>query len=163
MPNVSQINQFRRLVGDFKANKVTDNEIVTYLNDAVWEVTSHNYATPIGVFDSIAVTYQNELIWKAAINYWWNEVAILQAKLTTTVGQASQNVSELWTRALSMIQVLQAQYDEIQQLGITIIEGNSSRFSKQSLRRIGGVEEEDTPIPAPFSGLNPYSGNWGIG
>ena len=163
MPNSSEINQFRRLVGDWSVNKITEEDIVAYLNDATWELTSHNYSTPVGIFDYMNVAYHNEIVWKAAINYWWNQVAELQRKLSTAVGQASQDVSQKWTRALQMVQALEERYAEIQQLGITVIEGNSSRFSKQSLRRIGGVEEEDTPIPAPFSGLNPYNSNWGIG
>jgi hypothetical protein len=75
------------------------------------------------------------------------------------MGAASQNVSEKWQRALQMVTALEERYDDIQELGDTIIEGNYSRFSKQTLRRIGGVSEEETPIPAPFSGLGPF---WSI-
>jgi predicted phosphohydrolase len=156
LPNSSELNQYRRLVGDIGINAISADDIVIGLNDATWELTSHNYSTPIGAFDAMPVIYHNEIVWKAAINYWWNQVAYLQAKLSTTVGSASQNVSDKWTRALQMVTALEARYDEIQELGETILEGNFSRFSKQTLRRIGGVEEEQTPIPAPFSGISNF-------
>lgn len=162
MPNQSELNQYRRLVGDYRANKISDNDVVIALNDACWELTSHNYATPVGVFDSLYTVYHNEVIYKAAINFWWERVSVLQDQLSTTVGGASQQVSDKWTRALQMVAELETRYDAIQQLNVTIIEGNFSRFSKQSLRRIGGVSEEDTPIPAPFGGLSPYSGYQGL-
>ena len=158
MPNSNEINQFRRLIGDYNRNEYSDNDCFSSLNDATWELTSHNFSTPIGSFDMMDVSFHNEIIWKAAINWWWDRVAYLQKRMSTTVGAASQDASQLFDRAMKMIEKLQAKYDEIQQLGITFNVGNSSYFSKQSLRRIGGIEEENTPTPEPFSGLNPYQG-----
>lgn len=158
MPNSSEIAQYRRLIGDYGVNAVPDTDCINAMNDATWELTSHNFSTPLGSIDFLDVSFHNEIIWKAAINFWWNRVAQLQAKLSTTVGGASQNVSEQWQRALQMVQELETRYAEIQQLGITFNIGNASRFSKQSLRRIGGIREENTPTPAPFSGLDPFQG-----
>lgn len=158
MPNQNEANQYRRLIGDFEVGNFSDLDVITALNDATWELTSHNYSTPINQFDFMDVSFHNEIIWKAAINFWWSQVAMLQARLATTVGTASQDVTEKWHRSLQMVQECEQRYAEIQQLGITFNIGNSSRFSKQSLRRIGGVEEENTPTPAPFSGLQPFQG-----
>lgn len=147
MPTTSEYNQFRRLVGDYGANTLTTNEINSWLNDAVFELTadfqtSAGASAPISEFDTLVQEYHPEVIYKAAINYWWSKAAELSGHLSTTVGTASQQSSDKWTRAMQMIQTLEAKYQEIQSLGIDITIGNLSYFSKQSLTRRGGQSEE---------------------
>lgn len=158
MPLPSELNQLRRLIGDNSINNTTDQALIGLLNDTTLELTGHNFPTPLYAFDSLIMQYHNEVIIKAAINWWWDYLSKLQARVSTTVGAASQNLDALWQRALQMIQQLEERYEQVAQLYITIVEGNSSRWSKQTLRRIGGTEEENTPIPAPFSGLQPFQG-----
>lgn len=144
MPSTSEYNQFRRLVGDFTAQSLSTNYITALLNDTTYELTG-DFATPITSFDTLLTQYHNEVIYKAAINYWWNDLSELQEKHSMTLGGgATQNVGEKWDRAWQMIQSLQATYDQIQMLQVDITIGNFSRYSKQTLRRIGGIREEDT-------------------
>lgn len=144
MPTAAEFNQFRRLIGDNYATPlISDVEVTSYFNDAVWELTG-DFATPLADFDTLITQYHNEVIYKAAINWWWNDLAVLQDRHSITVGQQSQNVSEKWDRAMKMIEALQVQYDIVQQLRVDITIGNYSRYSKQTLRRIGGIREEDT-------------------
>lgn len=143
MPTQAELNQFRRLIGDFETEVLTDSDIESVLNDAVSELTG-NLATPTVDFDLLLAQYHNEVIYKGALNWWWNQLSELQNKHSISVGQASQNVSEKWDRAWQMIQSLQATFDQIQTLWVDIVEGNYSRYSKQTLRRIGGIREEDT-------------------
>lgn len=143
MPSTAELNQFRRLIGDFEAEALSDNDISDLLDDTVAELTG-NFATPLIDFDTLLTQYHNEVIYKAALNWWWNNLSELQNKHSISVGQASQNVGEKWDRAWQMIQSLQATFDQIQQLWVDVTEGNFSRYSKQTLRRIGGIREEDT-------------------
>lgn len=143
MPTASEYNQFRRLVGDFQAQAIADSSIATILNDTVAELTG-DFATPVVTFDTLVNQYHNEVIYKAAINYWWNKLGELQEKHSIAVGTAQSNVDSKWDRAWQMIQSLQQRYDEIQTLWTDITMGNYSRYSKQTLRRIGGIREEDT-------------------
>lgn len=143
MPNSSEFNQFRRLIGDMTTKAVSEEDITIALNDATLELT-RDFATPLTSFDGMVGQYHPEIIYKAAINWWWDKLGQLQDKHSTSIGQASQSVSEKWDRAYQMIQWLETQYDEIQSLKVDITIGNYSRFSKLSLRRIGGIREEDT-------------------
>lgn len=143
MATDQEYNQFRRLIGDFDNQLLTTGEIDSWLNDAVMELTG-DFSTPVVVFTTLVTMYHNEAIYKAAINWWWNELSKLQDRHSITVGQASQNVSEKWQRVMQMITSLQTYYDDIQQLKQDITIGNFSRYSKQTLRRIGGIEEENT-------------------
>lgn len=142
MPTTQEYNQFRRLIGDAKKQDVSTSEIDSYLNDAVLELTG-DFATPITSFDTLVQQYHNEAIYKGAINWWWNLLSELQDKHSINVGGSAQTVSEKWDRAFQMIKELQAYYDEIQALKVDIMQGNLSRYSKQTLRRIGGEREED--------------------
>lgn len=141
MSNQSEKNQFRRLVGDYAKNEVTDNEIESYLDDATEEATS-DFGMPVTDFDVLVKQYHPEVVYAAAINWWWDTAAKLQDRHSQTVGQASQGASEKWDRAIKMIELLRAQLDVIQLLEVDIIMGNNSRFSKDTLTRVGGVEEE---------------------
>lgn len=147
MATTQEYNQFRRLIGAGSATPtvvITTTEIDSYLNDTVLELTGSVFATPLNDFDTLVEQYHREVIYKAAINWWWNELAELQSKHSIQVGVTSQNVGEKWDRAWQMIQSLQATYDQIQALWQQVTIGNFSRYSKQTLRRIGGVEEENT-------------------
>ena len=144
MPSQAEYNQFRRLVGDF-ATPVLSNQMITQsLNDACVELTS-DFATPVLTFDGLATMYHPEIVYKAAINSWWNKLSdYADNKHSVSIGSAVQNVGEKWERGWQMIQSLQVTYDQIQTLRLDITIGNYTRFSKQTLRRIGGVREEDT-------------------
>lgn len=144
MPSEAEFNQFRRLIGDYEAQALPDSEVEQILNDTCWELTS-DFATPVTSFDALTDQYHTEIVYKAAINWWWNRLSdYADNKHSVTIGSASQNVGEKWDRGWQMIQNLQNTYDQIQSLRIDIYIGNYSRFSKQTLRRIGGVREEDT-------------------
>ena len=144
MPSQAEYNQFRRLVGDYEAEALSDEEVTQNLNDACVELTS-DFATPVLTFDGLVTEYHPELVYKAAINWWWNKLSdYADNKHSVSIGSASQNVGEKWERGWQMIQNLQSTYDQIQTLRIDITIGNYSRFSKQTLRRVGGVREEDT-------------------
>lgn len=143
MPTTSEYNQFRRLIGDFGEDAVLDAEIKSYLDDAVRELTA-DFTSPVTDFDVLVQQYHPEVIYKGAINWWWDKAAKLADKHSTTVGQASQNVSEKWDRAMEMIRRLEEAYMNIQLLQTDISIGNISRFSKTTLTRIGGVSEEKT-------------------
>lgn len=137
----SERNLFRRLIGDYGKNAVSDTEIETYLDDTCYELTA-DFATPVTDFDTLVVQYHPEVVYKAAINWWWQYATSAGEKHSMSMGQATQNVGEIWNRAMTTIEKLEAHYKLIQLLGIDIIIGNFSRFSKQTLTRIGGVEEE---------------------
>lgn len=142
MATASELNQFRRLIGDYGRDSVDDSDIETYLDDAVRELTA-DFTTPVADFDSLYIQYKPEVIVYAAINYWWNIAAKLVDHHSQTTGQSSHNASEKWDRAMEMIRTLREQYATIQQLGTDITQGNLSRFSKATLSRWGGVREED--------------------
>jgi hypothetical protein len=142
MPSVAEINQFRRLVGDSDTGLISEIEITALLNDTVNELTG-DFATPLSNFDLLVNQYHNEVIYKAAINWWWNRLAELTEKHSMSIGSSAQNVGEKWDRCQMMINMLQGTYDQIQMLQVDITVGNYSRYSKQTLRRIGGVREED--------------------
>lgn len=152
MPTQSEINQFKRLIGDFNnaTPLMSTPAITTLLNDTVLELTGPQFATPIYAFDSLFQQYHVEVIYKAALNYMWNRLGELQEKHSISMGSAAQNVGEKWDRLMQMIQWLQAEYDKIEQLQIVISTGNYSRWSKQTLRRIGGTSEENTKPTNPF-------------
>lgn len=149
MATALERNQFRRLIGDFKTTLVSDANIDALFNDTVLELTG-DFATPLVDFNTLLAQYHNEVIYKAALNFMWNRLGELQEKHSISVGAATQNVGEKWDRLWQMIQWLQTQYDEIQQLRIDITIGNYSRYSKQTLRRIGGTSEENTKPTNPF-------------
>lgn len=142
MPTDREVNQFRRMVGDYNTQSLATPVIFSYLNDATNELTG-GFATPLYSLDDIDYEHHNEVIHMAALNWWWNRLAELEDRHSINVGSAAQNVSEKWDRAMQMITNLQQDYDEIQQLRTVIKEGNLSRWSKQTLRRVGGVSEED--------------------
>lgn len=170
MPTPQEINQFRRLTGDFGINAIAEQDIAICLNDATFEVTAdfvkittrapvlsspefNQFESftdvkpqPIRTFDELYIQFHPEVIYKAAINYWWNQAAQLAGRLTTTVGQASQQVSDLYARAMNMIAALEVHYQSIQQLGLDIEMGNISYFNKRYLERTGGEREEDSLI-----------------
>lgn len=143
MPLQSEYSRFRRYVGDFNVNLIEDDFIEELLDDTTFELTG-NFATPITTFDALHGQYHDEVILKSAINWWWNRLAELQEKHSQSIGSATQEVGEKWDRAFQMIKDLNEQLDAIQQLQIDITIGNFSRYSKQTLRRIGGISEEDT-------------------
>lgn len=142
MATTSEINQFRRLIGDFGDEAVDDSELDSYLDDAVRELTA-DFATPVVEFDNLVTQYKPEAIYKAAINWWWDRAAKLADKHSVSVGQSAQNVGEKWERAMEMIRLLEEHFAAIQTLGTDITFGNISRFSKATLTRIGGLREED--------------------
>lgn len=163
MPSSQELNQFRRLIGDFNTHVVPDTVIVTYLNDATFEVTADFVAettsapsfdsaqgqafttvrpAPVNTFDELYIQFHPEVVVKAAINWWWQKASEYADRLTTTVGQASQQVSDKWTRAMTMIEMLEVRYERVQQLGINIQIGNFSYFDKRYLNRVGGIREE---------------------
>lgn len=144
MPSSSEYNQLRRLIGDYNTNTVTTTEMDKLLNEACLELTG-DFATPIVVFDTLVNQYRFEIILRAAINFWWNKLGdYADHKHSMTAGSMTANVSEKWDRIWQMIQNLEQQYSEIQLLRIDITIGNYSRYSKQTLRRIGGIREENT-------------------
>lgn len=150
MSNLAERNQFRRYVGDFPDASVTDETIEAYFDDATYEVTtdfvdSTNAPAPVNDFDVLVVEYHPEVVVKAAINFLWNKAAKFAERHSTSIGGAAQNVSETFDRLMSMIERLETKYAEISYLGTDISMGNLSRFSKGSLRRVGGVREE-TPL-----------------
>lgn len=147
MSTAAEKNQFRRLVGDYPKGDVDDPTIESYLNDAVTELTADftdaaGTSAPVTVFDSLVKEYHPEIILWAAINWWWNRLAILADRHSQQVGDASQKMSEKWDRALAMIKELEARYALVQSLGTDISIGNFSRFSKTTLTRLGGQREE---------------------
>lgn len=168
MPTEQEKNTFRRLIGDYTAKAVSDQEILNYLNDATFEVTTDFVAittttpvlsspvfnqfehftevkpVPVKVFDELYIQFHPEVIYKAAINFWWSKASELAGRLTSTVGQASQNVSELYQNAMAMIASLEEHYKGIQQLGLDITVGNFSYFNKRTMERVGGQREEDS-------------------
>lgn len=148
MSTVAEKNQFRRLVGDYPAGSVDDATVESYLNDAVAELTADftdasGVSAPVTVFDALVKEYHPEVILWGAINWWWNRLAILADRHSQTVGDAAQSISEKWDRALAMIKELEVRYNTISALGTDISVGNFSRFSKQSLLRLGGNREEE--------------------
>lgn len=141
------INLFRRLIGDFGVGNVSDEEAVSFLDDTASELTHYNtniYSTPVATLDALGEEYKRETIYKAAINWWWDYAAKLSDHHSMSLGSATQNVSEKWDRAMQMISQLEIQYQQICRLEVDITHGNLSRWSKQTLRRIGGVDEENT-------------------
>lgn len=148
MSTTSEKNQFRRLIGDFGRNNVIDSEIEGYLDDATREstedfVNSSRVSAPVTDFDALVPIYHTEVIYLAAINWWWDFAAKESRKHSQTMGASAQNVSETYDRALQMIDRLRTEYTRIQSLGTDINMGNLSRFSKQTLTRLGGQSEED--------------------
>lgn len=167
MPTKQEFNLFRRLVGDYGHNAITDQVIQTYLDDATYEVTtdfvtestqapaldSNQFSSfttvtpaPLTRFDELFVQFHPEVIYKAAINWWWNRASELSGRLSQTVGQATQNVTDLYTNAMQMIANLEVRYEKIQQLGLDIEMGNISIFNKRHLQRQGGQREESALI-----------------
>lgn len=142
MPTVSEKNLFRRLVGDFGKDEVSDSEIDGYLDDATYELTA-DFTVPVLDFDTLKAQYHPEVIYKGAISWWWNRMASLADKHSMSSGAQTQSAGEKWDRAFQIIQRLEEKYDQIQMLGTDITFGNISRFSKSTLTRIGGVREED--------------------
>lgn len=142
MSTQGERSQFRRLIGDYAVNVVPDTELEYYLDDATAEGSSQAFDTPITDYDLLPSRYSVETIYLAAINWWWDAAAKLSSRHSQTVGQAQQGASEKWDRAMEMISRLQARYDEISELKNSIYMGNNSRFSKSTLTRIGGQEEE---------------------
>lgn len=148
MPAQSERNQFRRLIGDYGKDTVTDIEVKLYFDDAVREATEDfvnaaNISSPVTDFDVLVPQYHSEIIYLAAINYLWDKAGKLSIKHSQTMGQASQDVGETFDRVMRMIDALRARYETIQSLGTDITMGNLSRFSKTSLTRLGGVREEN--------------------
>lgn len=148
MPSVNETNQFRRLIGDYGTNAVNDIEIDSYLDAACNELTMdftdiNAISAPVTDFDNIVPQYKPEVILYAAINYWWNRASVFADRLSTTVGQASQNAEVKWEHAIKMIEMLEKRYEEIQALRTDITIGNFSRFSKKTLQRYGGRFEEE--------------------
>lgn len=146
MPTISDINLFRRLVGDFNDRLILDADITQYLNDAAREVSAQEEAILLtNSFDLIPDMYKPEVIYQAAINWWWNRAAKLSDKHSQTVGQSSQNVGEKFDRAMQMIDALQTKLTELRNstANHTVYFGHNSRFSRSTLTRIGGKREED--------------------
>lgn len=143
MPTQSELNQFRRLTGDYGKDNMSDTECGIWLDDATDELTD-DFATPLYSFDYIAPNYHTEIIYKAALNYWWLQLASLQDKHTQTIGTSSANISEKWQRAMDMTTSMNTQWEAHRTMGFDVHVDNYSRFSKQTLRRIGGIREEDT-------------------
>lgn len=147
MPSVSERNQFLRYIGKYGTTEVAESEIDAYLDDTTRELTAdfvntNNLSAPVVDFDVLAPQYHPEVIVKAAINWWWQKAAKLSDHHSQSVGQASQQASEKWDRAMEMIRRLEEVYDRIQQLGTDITIGHISRFSKVTLQRHGGQREE---------------------
>lgn len=149
MPTTAEKNQFRRLIGDYGKNGVSDPEITSYLNDATYELTADftnesGASAPVTVFDNLSTQYHPEVIYWGAINYLWNKLGKLSDRHSQSVGATSQNASEKWDRTYQLIQWLNSQYDRIQALGADITMGNLSRYSKTALTRFGGMPEESS-------------------
>lgn len=147
MATGSEYSQFRRLVGDYAQNTISDLFIDGYLDDAVRELTSDfvdvdGNPAPVTVFSNLVSQYKPEVIYFAAIQWWWNFAADQSEKSIHTVGSASEDMSQRWERAMEMIKQLREQYDRIQILGTDITIGNLSRFSKITMTRLGGQSEE---------------------
>lgn len=143
MPIPSEYNTFRRLIGDFEVDEIDDTTLESYLDDAAYEASSSEGSfTTVTEFDLLPGRYKREVIILAAINFWWQRASVYAQKLSTTTGQAAQNVSEKWERAMSMIEKLQAMYTERSVLGSEPSMGNLSRFDRGTLTRVGGKSEE---------------------
>lgn len=148
MPSVNEKNQFRRLIGDYGEDAVGDAEIDSYLDGAVNELTmdftdTNAISAPVTDFDTLVPQYRPEVILYAAINYWWNKASVFADRLSTSIGQASQNAEVKWEHAVKMIEMLEKRYADIQALGTDVSIGNFSRFSKKTLMRYGGRSEEE--------------------
>lgn len=142
MPTTSELNQFRRLVGDYGKDLVDDSTIEEYLDDATREVTS-DFITPVLEFDTLVFQFHPEVIILAAKNYWWNVASKLVNHHSQQTGATSHQASEKWERAMEMIARLETMYSDVQSLGTDLAVGNLSRFSKTTLTRWGGRSEED--------------------
>ena len=143
------LNLFSRLTGQYglATPTISSTNATSYLNDAAAELTSYNtnlFATPVYSLDTTPREYQREIIYKAALNWWWDYTAKLSDHHSMSIGGAAQNVSEKWQRAIQMIGTLETEYSKMSRLETDFTIGNVSRFSKQTLRRIGGIEEENT-------------------
>lgn len=146
MPTDQDYSMFRRYVGDFDNETIDEAVIDSYLDDATAEATAPHVSadTPIVTsYDSLNQKYAPEVVLLAAINWWWNKAANYADKLTTTVGQASEQATDRWNHAMQMIQSLQDLYSTIEILGRDPDVGNLSHWNRNTLSRVGGVSEED--------------------
>lgn len=143
MPAQNERNLFRRLIGDFGVNNVADADVDAALADATYELTSMSGAVPTTwTFDTISTQYHPEIVYKAAINWWWQYATSEGEKFSVSMGAASSNQGERFQKAMSIIEGLQAHYDQIKFLGVEMTNGDYSRFSKKTLSRLGGQPEE---------------------
>lgn len=147
MSTTAEKNTFRRLIGDYGKDSISEDTLESYLDDATLELTSDftdsaGVITPVSDFDALVKQYHPEIILYAAINWWWNRASALADKHSQSVGDAEHKLSEKWERAIAMIKELEQRYAATQQLGTDITVGNFSRFSKKTLTRLGGRSEE---------------------
>lgn len=143
MPTLSEKNQFRRYIGNYDQTPVSDAFIDAYLDDAARELSSSEGSMVTVIdFDVLNSTYKPEVIILAAINYWWNKAAEYLTKVNMTVGQASVEPGVRYDRAMQMIERLQELHSKVAVLGSEISVNHISRFSKQTLTRLGGQREE---------------------
>jgi len=146
VPTDADYTAFRKYVGDIATEAIDEDVIDQYLDDATIEATAPHVSTAFALvtsYDNLPAKYSPEVILLAAINWWTNKLAVYSDKLSTTVGQASENASDRWTHALQMIEFLQDLYDNTKILGSIPDMGNLSHWDRNTLSRVGGQSEEE--------------------
>ena len=105
---------FLEKTGQFDLDNPWDDTRITGHLDTYAYIASNKYSTPWADFDSVPDAYQYAVTIFAAINYWWAKAGEYASKFDVQVGgNTQQKSSQLFDRALRMIEVLQTELEDL--------------------------------------------------
>jgi hypothetical protein len=97
---------FLQKTGQFdKTDPWDDTKIEGFLDNTSY-IVSRDYSTPWADFDSVPDVYQYPVTVYAAREYWWFKAGEFASKFDTTMGTNTQKSTQLFYRALEMIDYL---------------------------------------------------------
>jgi hypothetical protein len=104
---------FLQKTGQFdKTDPWDDTKIEGFLDNTSY-IVSRDYSTPWADFDSVPDVYQYPVTVYAAREYWWFKAGEFASKFDTTMGTNTQKSTQLFYRALEMIDYLTKELETI--------------------------------------------------
>lgn len=104
---------FLQKTGQFElTNPWDDTKIEGFLDNTAF-IISREYATPWADFDSVPDEFQYPVTVYAAREYWWFKAGEYASKFDMQVGQGNQKSTQLFYRALEMIDYLSKELESI--------------------------------------------------
>jgi len=104
---------FLQKTGQFElTNPWDDTKIEGFLDNTAF-IISRDYTTPWADFDSVPDEFQYPVTVYAAREYWWFKAGEYASKFDMQVGQGNQKSTQLFYRALEMIDYLSKELESI--------------------------------------------------